>query len=152
MTEMVYSYDRSIIASTTGRLLGLIVDKVIEDRNPKALIEAYTEEVIDDFEEEEGDHADPGSDRFYRDLGFLKENDAEKVAQKIYVKAYRRVFRDSHPLEGWEWPGYNYDLPNWIHRKIAEAIGLALGGRDGRDAQALLQMHQRSQAGVSPRG
>lgn len=137
---MTYSYDRRARQDT--RLLGLIIDKVLADRSPKALIEAYNDEAEEDFIESlPNEHAEPHSDRYYHDIGLLKEREAERVARDMYVRVYKKhAPRTSDPMEVWEWPDH---MPIWIHRKVAEAIGMALGGRDAREANTLREMAQR---------
>jgi len=138
---MAYSYDRTTGTKTAGtktRLLSLIVGKALEGRRLNALIDAFTEELEEEYEEDYDAPEDPMSPRYLKQIGVMLEPEAEKVARKLYIQAYKRGFpQASNPLETWEWPDH---LPRKIPRKVAEAIGMAMGTRDARDAVALQGM------------
>lgn len=141
MTTKHYSYNRKSAGKYKfgePALLGIIVKKVLAERDPRSVIEAYTEDYIEDYEDHEDDTIGIGD---YPKLGFLDPNQAEREAKDMFLQAYKAEFREwrkaGDPFDSVDW----YDLwprvPKWTHQKVAEAIGIALGAQAGRDAKAL---------------
>lgn len=141
--RVTYTYDRRKVASKNS-ILNLIVKGVLAERNVTSLVDAYIDAVKDDFEEEYGTPPESFSDDRWLDThGILKADAAERIAQKIYFREYKRRARWSDPAEVFEWPevqGRGKRTP----KDVAEAVAYALAIRDGAEAK---ELRERAMAG-----
>jgi len=140
------------VASNPDTILRLIVKGVLADRNVNVLIEAWEEAAKDDWEEASGVeidkatsdlHSTPDLQRWEeKNLDFL--HSARKVVpilQKAWLRAYKRIDRQGTGDMGpFVWPEKLDD--DKMARPIAEAIGTALGERDGHDGVEMRKYYE----------
>ena len=136
------------VASSPDQILKLIVQGVLKERNVNRLIEAWEEAAWDDWAEENGEDAPEYStqaaqNRWEKEALGILHNAREVVTtlENAWLKAYKRIDRQgTGTLESFVWPERLEDKR--MAQSLAEAIGTALGIRDGRDAVQMRKYYE----------
>jgi len=144
----LYRYDRRTrVASSAAQILQLIVQKALDDRNTEALVEAYFDELREDWGDgNEGEDPEPGgtsSDHnqwLTRVFGILhSEPDVFRVMSDTYAAIYRRLVKHtvSHgaAVEAFMFP---LGFPTRrVPKVVAVAVAEAMARRDAAEANQM---------------
>ena len=140
------SYDRRPkTASHATDILGLIVRKALDGRRIDTLIDAYVDEVTEDWEDENGPVPQSGVSEHKEwqqsTLGMLfPPDEAEAAFKAIYVPLYRRLVRgasEHEALSVMEMPDAFYQRP--VPKAVVREVALASARRDAAEARALYE-------------
>lgn len=144
----MYSYDRRL-ASSRKRIVDLIVQQVLRERETKPLMEAWISDAIEDWQEDTEDEPPGDSMTEYnrwleQEIGvLLDKNDIEKSLQTAYVDLYRKLVRGTSQASALEVFDYPDIIPDArVPKEVAVAIGEAMAKRDAVDAIALKELAQ----------
>lgn len=148
----LYRYDRRThVASSAAQILQLIVQKALLDRNTEALVEAYFDELREDWEDEnEGEDPAPNtlSDHnqwLTRVFGILhSEPDVFRVMSDTYAATYRRLVKHtvSHgaAVEAFMFP---LGFPTRrVPKVVAVAVAEAVARQDAAEANHMRDLAQ----------
>ena len=141
----MYSYDRTKQASGADRILDMIVRNAIQNKAFAGLVDAWEEEVAEDWEEEQAATSldEESSFQFLQDMRVEGEAAIEKAIQAVYVPMYKRLRRGMTTQGALETLEIPEKMPRMMPLPVIKAIGVALARNDARDAQILQDMAMR---------
>lgn len=144
--EMPYSYDRRrVVASRTSQILHLIVDKAMHERNVHSLVNAYVDELEEEWEEaHEDDDQRPETvadhDKWLtKTFGILHtSDDVEQAMANAFAATYRRLVK--HPVSLEETLDvFIFPIPGFpttgVPKAVAVEVAQAMARRDAAEAQ-----------------
>lgn len=140
----MYNYDRTRTASTAESILRLIVKQLARERDASSLVQAYLDEVREDWEE--GDRAWPDLTSAQHDAWMKAEldilsdqRDMEKRFADRYVSEYIRRVRGTsraNAMEVMDPPNFPPRIPGAALDQLATTLAM----QDATDALALREM------------
>lgn len=135
----------SAATETLDQILNLIVKKVLEEREAGSLLQAYIDELEEDWEENHGGlpvwESLAGRERWQtQTFGMLHCPNVEKVMADTFVSVYRKLVQ--HPvtreeaLEAFEFPHFGFPDHN-VPESVAVAVATALAERDAVETNVM---------------
>lgn len=147
----MYSYDRRTKTASAASILKLIVDKALDGRSVDSLVNAYIDDAVEAWEDDNG--AAPSFETTREHDAWRRETfgiiadalDIEKAFEAVYIPLYRKLTGASaqSAREVMELPD---GLPRVVVPKaVLDAVAVAQARRDAAEANALRDLARSRQ-------
>ncbi len=139
------SYDRRPKKAThTVDILEVILRKAVSDKNFSSLVQAYNDELIEEWEEDNGEQ--PGGsvaeNEAWQKATFgmlISRNEIETAFTAAYVPTYRRIVQGASVRDAMGVMDMSPGMPSsHVPRAVVKAVAEAVARRDAVEANALL--------------